>query len=82
MGMKDRGFASMDRAKQREIASKGGKAAHAKGTAHQWDSKEAQIAGRKGGQKSRGGRGRAPVARTSDPTMLRTHDIIPNESSL
>jgi len=54
----DRGFASMDRAKQREIASKGGKAAHQKGTAHEWTSEEARNAGRKGGQISRGGRGR------------------------
>jgi len=45
----DRGFASMDRAKQREIASKGGKAAHQKGTAHEWTSEEARDAGRKGG---------------------------------
>ena len=45
----DRGFASMDRAKQREIASKGGKAAHQKGTAHEWTSEEAREAGRKGG---------------------------------
>jgi general stress protein YciG len=45
----DRGFASMDRAKQREIASKGGKAAHLKGTAHEWTSEEARDAGRKGG---------------------------------
>jgi uncharacterized protein len=45
----DRGFASMDRAKQREIASKGGKAAHEKGTAHEWTSEEARDAGRKGG---------------------------------
>ena len=45
----DRGFASMDRAKQREIASKGGKAAHQKGTAHEWTSEEARNAGRKGG---------------------------------
>lgn len=45
-----RGFASMTREKQREIASKGGKAAHEKGTAHQWTSEEAQTAGRKGGQ--------------------------------
>ena len=43
----DRGFASMDRVKQREIASKGGKAAHAKGTAHEWTSDEAREAGRK-----------------------------------
>src|SRR5438552_1198160 len=46
----NRGFASMDRGKQREIASKGGKAAHAKGTAHEFDSDEARNAGRKGGQ--------------------------------
>jgi general stress protein YciG len=46
----NRGFASMDRGKQREIASKGGRAAHAKGTAHEFDSDEARNAGRKGGQ--------------------------------
>ena len=51
-----RGFASMDPAKQREIASKGGRAAHAKGTAHEFTSEEARIAGRKGGEASRGGR--------------------------
>jgi general stress protein YciG len=45
----NRGFASMDRSKQKEIASKGGKAAHAKGTAHEFDSGEAREAGRKGG---------------------------------
>jgi len=45
----NRGFASMDREKQEEIASKGGKAAHAKGTAHEFDSGEAREAGRKGG---------------------------------
>jgi uncharacterized protein len=45
----NRGFASMDREKQREIASKGGRAAHAKGTAHEFDSGEARDAGRKGG---------------------------------
>ena len=44
-----RGFASMDSSKQREIASKGGRAAHAKGTAHEFDSNEARAAGRKGG---------------------------------
>jgi hypothetical protein len=45
-----RGFASMDSAKQREIASKGGRAAHAKGTAHEFTSDEARVAGRKGGE--------------------------------
>src|SRR5213079_2065815 len=44
------GFASMDPAKQREIASKGGRAAHAKGTAHEFTSDEARVAGRKGGE--------------------------------
>src|SRR5436853_6988023 len=48
----DRGFASMDRSKQRESASKGGKAAHQKGTAHEWTSEEAREAGRKGGMAS------------------------------
>ncbi len=49
-GVSRRGFASMDRQKQREIASKGGKAAHEKGTAHEFNSEEAAEAGRKGGQ--------------------------------
>jgi general stress protein YciG len=49
MAKEDRGFASMDPAKQHEIASKGGRAAHQKGTAHEWTSKEAREAGRKGG---------------------------------
>src|SRR4051812_11279271 len=44
-----RGFASMDSSKQKEIASKGGRAAHAKGTAHEFDAGEARAAGRKGG---------------------------------
>ena len=48
-----RGFASMSADKKREIASKGGKAAHALGTAHKWSSEEAQAAGRKGGSISR-----------------------------
>jgi general stress protein YciG len=42
----------MDRGKQREIASKGGKAAHQKGTAHEWTEEEAREAGRKGGMAS------------------------------
>ena len=48
-----RGFASMDPDKQREIASKGGRAAHVQGTAHEWTSDEARAAGRKGGAASR-----------------------------
>jgi len=53
MAKSDRGFASMDKAKQREIASKGGKAAHRRQTAHEWTGGPdgtAAIAGRKGGQ--------------------------------
>jgi general stress protein YciG len=49
-GKSKRGFASMDASRQRAIASKGGKAAHAKGTAHEWSSDEAREAGRKGGE--------------------------------
>jgi uncharacterized protein len=60
-----RGFASMSPEKQREIASKGGRAAHEKGTAHEWTADEARNAGRKGGQVSRGGRGR--LATPSQP---------------
>jgi uncharacterized protein len=45
-----RGFASMDPEKQRQIASKGGKAAHQKGTAHEFTPEEAREAGRKGGE--------------------------------
>jgi general stress protein YciG len=47
-----RGFAVMDREKQREIAAKGGRAAHEKGTAHRWSEEEAKEAGRKGGAAS------------------------------
>ena len=51
-----RGFAAMDAEKQREIARKGGRAAHEQGVAHQWSSNEAREAGKKGGQS----RGRRP----------------------
>ena len=52
------GFATMDPEKQRQLARLGGKAAHAKGTGHEWTSEEARKAGAKGGSISRGGRGR------------------------
>ena len=64
-----RGFASMSPEKQREIASKGGRAAHEKGTAHEWTPDEARAAGRKGGQISRGGRGRLMSDPTGDMNM-------------
>jgi general stress protein YciG len=44
-GTKNRGFASMDPERQRQIASEGGKAAHQKGTAHEFTSEEARRAG-------------------------------------
>jgi general stress protein YciG len=71
-----RGFASMSPEKQREIASKGGRAAHEKGTAHEWTADEARNAGRKGGQVSRGGRGRlvVPVEQTAAATAPEPSD--------
>lgn len=58
---KKRGFAAMDPEKVKAIASTGGKAAHAKGTAHQWNTEKAREAGRKGGKAAhvRRGRGKA-----------------------
>jgi general stress protein YciG len=88
----DRGFASMDRAKQREIASKGGKAAHQKGTAHEWTSEEARDAGRKGGLASHkrrreqmlagGGTASSSAAEESSPTddQMNREDIRDTES--
>jgi general stress protein YciG len=49
-GSGGRGFASMDGEAQRRIAREGGRAAHAKGTAHEFTSEEAREAGRKGGE--------------------------------
>ena len=60
-----RGFASMDPQRQREIASLGGKAAHASGKAHEFNSAEAREAGRKGG---RAGRRKAEAAQSNSPT--------------
>jgi hypothetical protein len=61
----------MSRDKQREIAAKGGRAAHQKGNAHEWTPEEARIAGRKGGQVSRGGRGRVAM-REPNPVAAAT----------
>ena len=63
-----RGFAAMDRKKVSEIASKGGKAAHAAGTAHQFSSDEARNAGRKGGVAPHVRRGRGPRNPNVSPT--------------
>ena len=79
MAKEDRGFASMDRGKQREIASKGGKAAHQKGTAHEWTSEEAREAGRKGGMAShRRKQEQAPTAGTDERAM----DATPNPEQM
>jgi general stress protein YciG len=79
----------MDRNKQREIASKGGKAAHQKGTAHEWTSEEAREAGRKGGmashrrkQEQQGGGNNAPEgggeqAMGSNPEQMIGTDNLP-----
>ena len=64
--------------KQREIASKGGRAAHQKGTAHEWSSDEAREAGRKGGMASRGGRGKLPSASSASDTVT---DMTDNNST-
>lgn len=58
-----RGFAAMDREKQREIARKGGRAAHEQGVAHEWSSEEARQAGKKGGQ------ARGKVSREEGPLL-------------
>ena len=80
----DRGFASMDRAKQREIASKGGKAAHQKGTAHEWTSEEARDAGRKGGiashQRRREQMG-GPNSEADDTQAVGSNESMRNSSS-
>lgn len=65
----------MSREKQREIASKGGRAAHEKGTAHEWTPDEARAAGRKGGQSSRGGRGRLIPVGATDLQKLKTAPV-------
>ena len=80
MAKEDRGFASMDRAKQREIASKGGKAAHQKGTAHEWTSEEAREAGRKGGMASHRRRTQVGSDVTGSVSDAGTTEAAPNLS--
>jgi hypothetical protein len=69
----------MSSEKQRDIASKGGRAAHQKGTAHEWSSDEAREAGRKGGMASRGGRGKLPIVSSSSPTIEPSNPVDPTE---
>jgi general stress protein YciG len=60
-GVSRRGFASLSPAKRKRIAKLGGKAVHAKGTAHTWTPAEARVAGKVGGTVSRGGKGKLPA---------------------
>jgi general stress protein YciG len=93
---KNRGFASMDTHRQKEIARKGGRAAHEKGKAHEFTSEEARAAGRKGGEKvsvnrrhmaeigRRGGRSSAQRRRpggNAAPDMHRMPENRPSETS-
>jgi len=55
----NRGFAAMSSEKQKEIARKGGRAAHEQGVAHEWNSEEARMAGKKGGQSRGNGRNKS-----------------------
>lgn len=64
-GKSNRGFASMDPERQRQIASEGGRAAHEKGTAHEFTSEEAREAGRKGGQARSANRSQARNSESS-----------------
>jgi len=79
-----RGFAVMEPSRQREIASKGGKAAHEKGTAHRWSEQEAKEAGRKGGAAShRNGHRTSPRVHTATEELttneLTTHELATDE---
>lgn len=77
-----RGFASLSPEERREVARKGGIAAHKMGTAHEFTSEEARDAGRKGGKISRGGKGRAPIAGNDTPVdgnTVRTPDAYEDE---
>jgi general stress protein YciG len=69
----------MDRAKQREIASKGGKAAHQKGTAHEWTSEEAREAGRKGGMASHRRRSEMTGSQDENAQNLESPDLSRND---
>jgi len=75
MSIKDRGFASMDRERQRAIAQQGGRVAHQRGLAHQWTPAEAAAAGRKGAQ-SRHKRG-SRKKESAELNAQRTPAVIP-----
>jgi general stress protein YciG len=67
---KPQGFATMSKEKQRDLARRGGVAAHRKGTAHEWTSEAARVAGRKGGTatiRRRREQAQAPAAAAEKP---------------
>jgi len=69
----NRGFASMDPQRQREIASEGGRAAHEKGTAHEFTSEEAREAGRKGGMARSANRRNATMNQNNNSSASSSH---------
>jgi general stress protein YciG len=81
MAIEDRGFASMERSKQREIASKGGKAAHRKGAAHEWTREEAQAAGRKGGLARHRNNLQRPATSAAPGTSIQSAPLIDDQLS-
>ncbi len=77
-----RGFAAMDPRRQQEIASKGGRAAHARGTAHQFSSEEAREAGRRGGRAVSQDRAHmANIGRAGGESRARTADLRDEEQA-
>jgi general stress protein YciG len=77
-----RGFAAMDSSRQSEIASNGGRAAHQKGTAHQFSSDEAREAGRLGGRTvSRDREHMAEIGRAGGKARGHTNGSVPLEEA-
>ena len=74
-----RGFAAMEPSRQREIASKGGRAAHEKGTAHRWSEQEAKEAGRKGGAASHRNGHRTSPRVNGETEHVTTNELATNE---
>ena len=78
----NRGFASMDPQRQREIASEGGRAAHEKGTAHEFTSEEAREAGRKGGMaRSQSNKARNSATASAGPSVSNSSNNSGSSSS-
>lgn len=63
MKKKKQGFASLSKERRKEIASQGGKAAHALGRAHEFTPEEARAAGQKGARIGKKGGKKGGAAR-------------------